>query len=150
MSEAGRRLPMEQTEIFAIFEDVADWVWNQVETWDWKAQRTIGIQLITATDSINANLVEGDGRHSGPDSLRFFIIARGSGREARLWLKRAISRGLVEERAGTAKVLQLESATKQLNLLINFRRGNKGALHVHEATVDYEDGSLQSSNPAIL
>ncbi len=130
--EDSRRKPIEETEIFRLFEDVADWVWIQVETWNWTAQKTVGVQLVRSVDSINANLVEGDGRYTSADSINFFIIARGSAREARLWLRRAIKRRLVPEEAGRERVAQLESGARQLNLLISFRRGNRKNLAVRE------------------
>ena len=135
--EDSKRLPIEETAIFEVFESCADWIWDQVSAWDWKAQKTIGIQLIRAVDSINANLVEGDGRYSSADSINFFIIARASARETRLWLRRAIQRNLVPEAEGRDRINQINSGAKQLNLLISLRRGNKKNLGVREAIPDY-------------
>jgi four helix bundle protein len=132
-----KRVPIEETEIFQVFEDCADWVWDQVNGWDWKAQKTVGIQLIRSTDSINANLVEGDGRYTSADSLHFFVIARGSAREARLWLRRAIKRRLVNEEAGILHIQALNSGGRQLNRLIAFRRKNRASLVVKEERADY-------------
>ena len=82
----------------------------------------MGRQLIRAIDSVGANLVEGDGRYSSADALHFFIVARGSAREARLWLERAKQRSLVSREHAEAIEDQLVRATKLLNLLINYRR----------------------------
>jgi four helix bundle protein len=137
-TDDSKRVPIEDTEIFRLFEDCADWVWEQVDTWDWKAQKTVGIQLIRAADSINANLVEGDGRYTSADGLHFFVIARGSARETRLWLKRAIKRKLVHPEAAIAQIQSINSGGRQLNLLIKFRRGNRGQLAVREERAAYD------------
>ena len=141
-SERSKRIPIEETEIFSLFEEVADWVWQQVEKWDWKAQKTVGIQLVRAIDSVNANLVEGDGRHTSADSLHFFTIGRASAREARLWLKRAIDRRLVEQLDGLAQIRKLESGAKQLNLLMTFRRSKRSEFAVRERVPDLGSADL--------
>ena len=135
VEEGGRskRVPIEEAEIYRLFEECADCVWTQVETWDWKAVKTVGIQLITAVDSINANLVEGDGRFTSADSGHFFIIARGSARETRLWLRRAVSRKLVDRGEGEMRIRQIEDGARQLNGLITFRRKKRAKLLVRES-----------------
>ena len=137
-STGRKRVPIEETEIFENFESCADWIWDQVDGWDWKAQKTVGIQLIKAADSINANLVEGDGRYTSADSVNFFVIARGSARETRLWLGRAVRRKLVVEAEGLSQIVAINPGAKQLNLLISFRRGNRSSLTVREDTLGYE------------
>lgn len=137
--DSSKRVPIEETEIFRLFEECADWVWECVQTWDWKAVKTVGIQLITAVDSINANLVEGDGRYTSADSVHFFIIARGSARESRLWLRRAVSRKLVDRKDGEFRIGQIEDGARQLNGLIAFRRKNRPTLEVREVAATYGD-----------
>src|SRR5690348_248812 len=88
--------PIEETPLFAAFEECSDWVWATVSSWKPFDKDTLGKQWARAIDSVGANLVEGDGRYSYADALHFFIIARASSREAELWLNRAIKRGLVE------------------------------------------------------
>lgn len=138
MENDSKRVPIEETEIFRIFEDCADWVWEAVDKWDWKAQRTVGIQLIKSADSINANLVEGDGRYTSADALHFFIIARGSARESRLWIRRAIKRKLVNNEEGLQQLAAINSGGRQLNRLISFRRKNRDQLIVREDATGYD------------
>lgn len=125
-------MPIEETEIFRIFEEIADWVWENVDRWEWKAQKTVGLQLIRAIDSVNANLVEGDGRYSSSDALHFFIVARASAREARLWIRRAMNRGLIAAEEAPIQLSALDAGSKQLNRLITFRRSKRGTLAVRE------------------
>ena len=116
--------PIEKLDVFILFEEVADWVWDSVITWRATPAFTIGRQLIDSVDSINANLVEGDGRYGTAESIHFFVIARGSARESRLWIQRAVKRKLVPASEGEQAIAKLERATVLLNKLINYRRGN--------------------------
>ena len=129
--------PIEELDVFVLFEEIATWVWQSVHSWDSFAKRTIGEQLVRAIDSVNANLVEADGRYTANDSIRFFIIARGSARESRLWMKRAISRNLIEAQIGEETLQKLERATKLLNLLVNYRRKSAQSALVKEETETY-------------
>ncbi|MFY9235076.1 MAG: four helix bundle protein [Fimbriimonadaceae bacterium] len=114
--------PIEELDLFVLFEQVADWVWDQVEMWKPSHQATIGHQLIRAADSVGANLVEGDRRYGDADGINFFIIAKASARETRLWLRRALKRALVETDEAAQQIDKLTRATKLLNLLITYRR----------------------------
>lgn len=75
MGEGGYR-PIEKLDVFLTYESVTNRVWNIVTTWPLFAKDTIGKQLVRSVDSIGANLVEGDGRGTDPDSIRFFRYAR--------------------------------------------------------------------------
>lgn len=127
--------PIEELDVFRLFEEVSDWSWTVVETWTPFAKKVIGEQLVTAADSVNANLVEGDGRYTIADSVRFFVIARASARETRLWIRRAAKRNLVSAEEADQKIEQLTRATKLLNLLISYRR--KSAPTVRETVATY-------------
>jgi four helix bundle protein len=113
--------PIEEMEVFRLYEEVASWAWDEVHKWT--RQDTVGKQLIRAADSINANLVEGDGRHSDKEALHHFYYARGSARETRLQIVRARDRRLVNFEAGSDNLSKLTSATKLLNILIRYRKG---------------------------
>jgi four helix bundle protein len=102
------------------------------------ARDTVGKQLVRATDSVGANLVEGDGRFSSADALHFFIIARLSAREARYWLKRAVGRRLIAEEEGEVQIEKLASATQLLNKLISFRRTRQKSDRVREPPAEYK------------
>jgi four helix bundle protein len=130
--------PIEDMELFRRYVAVADWAWGQVTRWPSLARDTVGKQLVRALDSVGANLVEGDGRFSGPDSIHFFVIARASARESRYWLQRAIVRNLIDEAVGSDKTGELASATQLLNRLIAYRRKASTSLLVREHTEPYE------------
>ncbi len=113
--------PIEDLEVFKIFEQIARWAWVEVASWDTFARNTVGSQLIRAVDSIGANIAEGDGRHGDADAVKFFIYARGSAKEARLWIVRAKERNLISEDVET-QIEAIDIGLKLLNGLISFRR----------------------------
>ena len=65
--------------------------------WSPFARDTVGQQLVKAADSIGANIAESAGRFHPNDVIRFLYYARGSLRETRFWLKRAIHRHLIAD-----------------------------------------------------
>ena len=132
--------PIEALDLFEIFEEVAHWAWKVAEQWPPHVRNGFGLQLTDAADSIGANLVEGDGRYGDADAIRFFIYARGSARETRLWIRRAIRRKLVLEADGEHQISELVRATKLLNLLIRYRRSSlKKAVRETRASYSVED-----------
>jgi four helix bundle protein len=143
----AKHLPIEEFDCFMQFESVAHWVWTTVQTWDWVAKRTVGIQLIEAADSIGANMVEGDGRYGRRDSVRMFYIARGSARETRLWLERAKLRGLISVADCEQQLQQLVVATKALNKLIEYQRGFADTRGVREHRSEYGDPLFSDELP---
>jgi four helix bundle protein len=85
----------EKLRVYQLSEKLADAVWDIV--WRWKpfAKDTVGKQLVRASDSIGANIAEGVGRGTYPDTRRFVRIARGSLHETQHWLRRAWRRNLL-------------------------------------------------------
>jgi four helix bundle protein len=129
-------IPIEDTPVYACACALADELWDIVGQWDSFAKRVVGGQLIRAADSIAANLVEGDGRGSAPDAVRFFLYARASAREARHWLRRAADRKLIRlDLAGDIERRLIETA-KSINGLIKYRRESAGKV-VREAASEY-------------
>ncbi len=126
---------LEELDVFRDIEAWADAIWHAVRPTDIFVQQTLGKQLVNAADSVVANMVEGDGRGTPRDRLRFFEIARGSLKEARLWLTRAGRRRVIDETL--AKELS-EKATrflKALNAIISYRRQAAGL--VSEESEEY-------------
>ena len=87
----------EKLRVYQLSEKLADDVWNIVMTWKPFAKDTVGKQLVRASDSIGANIAEGVGRGTYPDTRRFIRIARGSLHETQHWLRRAWRRKLLTD-----------------------------------------------------
>ena len=84
-----------ELDVYRLAEELSDLIWDDFDGWPEKAQRTIGLQIIRASDSIAANIAEGYGRFTPADRKRFYRIARGSFEETKAWLRKAIRRKIV-------------------------------------------------------
>jgi four helix bundle protein len=92
----------EDLRVFQMAEKLSELVWQIVLGWKYFEKTTMGGQLVTAADSIGANIAEGAGRGTDKENQRFIRIARGSLYELKFRLGRAISRGLIKESEITA------------------------------------------------
>ena len=137
MSSSKRHMPIEETEVFLCFRSLANEVWHEVEGWSNYAQWSVGKQLTGALDSVGANLCEGDGRFSDADALHFFVIARGSAREAKYWINAANDRGLLTDEQRVRYLFEIDRGLPMLNGLINYRRETKNKGLVKEERAVY-------------
>jgi four helix bundle protein len=112
---------IEQTQVYRRASELSDIVYARARQWDSFGRDTVGKQLVRATDSVSANLVEGDGYGSDKEAMRFFRYARSSGREARHWLARAVARGLLSAEEGGSLRGELTEVVKMINGLIRHR-----------------------------
>ena len=112
-------------DVYNLAEELSDMIWNDYDQWPKKAQWTIGLQAIRAADSIAANLAEGYGRFTAPDRKKFYLYSRGSLEEAKTWLRKAKSRGLVAEDRDLRYNLLLEKLGPKLNGFINSTRNTE-------------------------
>lgn len=135
MGEDRAYVPIEDTRVFTQFLEVAGKCWNAVDSWPTYARDTVGKQLVRAIDSVGANLVEGDGRYRDTDALHFFVIASMSAREARYWLRIAADRHLVDQDKAREMLDVIETASRELNALIAYRRNHLNVGQVKDPAV---------------
>jgi four helix bundle protein len=109
----------EKLEVYQLLERLSDAIWVFVVKWDFLAKDTVGKQLIRAADSVGANIAEGSGRGSYQDNRRFVKIARGSLYEVRHWLRRAYSRGLLDQNQVQSTKPLLDELSPKLNAYLN-------------------------------
>ena len=105
--------------------DFSNYIWKICIKWDFLAQKTVGIQLIRAVDSISANIAEGFGRFHYNENLHFCYYARGSLEKTKDWLRKAFVRKLIpeSEKDNISEFLPLIS--KKLNAYINSIKAKK-------------------------
>ena len=143
----AKHLPIEDMELFRLFDEVSDWCWDSVVEWSPHAQRTVGEQLIRAADSVCANLVEGDGRWGVKDGINFFVIARASARETKMWLGKAVKRTLVDPVEGELQINKLTMATRLLNNLVRYRRERGAFSVINEQIAEYAANPFTDPRP---
>ena len=90
-------VPVEELEVYKLAERMADAVWEMVMQWNDFTQRTMGAQLIRASDSVGANSAEGASEDTVTEHRRFVLYARRSLREVRFFLRRALARQLTTQ-----------------------------------------------------
>src|SRR5437868_4119849 len=120
--EKTKHLPIGQMVLYRLFDEVSDWCWHSFENWSPRAQRTTGEQLIRAADSVCANLVERDGRWGVKDGINFFIMARASARETRMWLGKAAKRQQINLADAEEQIGKLTKGARLLNNLVRYRK----------------------------
>jgi four helix bundle protein len=85
----------EELITYRLAAEIGDDLRRRIFNWSWIDQRSVGLQLLRAVDSIGANIAEAGGRWHRADERRILYIARGSFYEARHWITRAIARDLL-------------------------------------------------------
>jgi len=109
------RSHFEQLRVYRLAEQLADRVWAVVSTWDSFTKTTIGMQRAWASDSVRANIAEGEGRGSFANNRRFVRTARGSLNETKHFLRCAFQRGLLSP----DQIAALNCLTQRLGPMLN-------------------------------
>jgi four helix bundle protein len=105
--------------VYQLSEKLANEIWFIVQEWDYFAKDTVGKQIVKSTDSIGANIAEGNGRYNSQDNQRFVKIARGSLNETRHWLRLAYQRKLLtQEQIDRIKPI-IDELSPKLNAYLN-------------------------------
>ncbi len=99
---------------------LSQYVWNFVVTWDYFAKQTVGMQFVTAIDSISANIAEGFGRYSKRDKIKFYYYSFGSVKEGCDWNEKAKMRKLTSSQQYQYVLAELQILPKEIHQLINF------------------------------
>ena len=56
-----------ELDVYNLAEELSDIIWYGYDGWNYKTQKSIGLQVIGSSDSIAANIIEGFGRFTPPD-----------------------------------------------------------------------------------
>ena len=88
-------MKIEDLNVYSLSMEIAEDIWQVVSHWDSYARDTIGRQLVSAVDSVAANLSEGFGRFHYREKKHFTYYSRGSLYETKTWLTKANNRKLI-------------------------------------------------------
>lgn len=99
---------------------LSNYVWDIVIKWEWFEKRTVGIQFITAIDSISANLAEGFGRFGKKDKVKFYYYSFGSLKECLDWNEKSKIRKLLTQEQYDHILEELQYLPKEIHQLIKF------------------------------
>src|SRR3989344_5382920 len=99
---------------------LSNYVWAIVIEWEWFAQRTVGIQFVTAIDSISANIAEGFGRYSKKDKIKFYYYSFGSVREGWDWNEKSKIRKLLTQEQYEYILNELNALPKEIHQLVKY------------------------------
>ncbi len=111
-------LEISHLEIYSLAVEYGQEIWDNVATWHYFEQKTIGLQLARSADSVSANMAEGIGRYHYKDRLRFFYFSRGSLYESRDWLGKSIHRRIISPDIGATLQRDSSILTIKLNAYI--------------------------------
>lgn len=115
---------IEDIEVYNLLETFSNQIWFIVLEWDYFAKDTLGKQIARSSDSISANIAEGFGRFHYKENKNFCYFSRGSIIETKGWLRKAQTRGLINDEVYQSLMQQLETIHLKLNIYIKFI-GNK-------------------------
>lgn len=120
----SKYIESENLRIVKLAEELADKVWEEVICWNGFARGTVGKQLVSSIDSIGANIIEGTSRYSWKEEIHFLYIARGSLKEAKFWLRRAVNRKLIKREKYEIFLEMSNNLQPQLNAFIQKKKEN--------------------------
>jgi four helix bundle protein len=120
MPENKSYLNLNKITPYKLAYNLSSYVWGLIIKWDYFNQRTVGIQLVRAMDSISANIAEGFGRYHKKDKINFYHYSLASTYEALDWLLKAKTRKLLNQKQYDLIFNQLINLPKEINSLIYF------------------------------
>lgn len=100
--------------------NLSNYVWDIAIGWEWVAKQTVGIQFITAVDSISANIAEGFGRYGKKDKVKFYYYSFGSVKESHDWNEKSKIRKLLTKEQYEHVLKELQALPKEIHHLIKF------------------------------
>ncbi|MDO9548964.1 MAG: four helix bundle protein, partial [Candidatus Marinimicrobia bacterium] len=108
-----------ELDVYILAERLSDMIWSEYNTWEEKVQKTIGLQIIRASDSIAANIAEGYGRFTPLDRKKFYRYSRGSFEETKTWLRKLFRRKIISPTKQSEYTEIINELGPKLNAFIN-------------------------------
>ncbi len=88
--------------------------------WQWFEKQSVGLQFVTAIDSISANIAEGFGRFGKKDKVKFYFYSFGSAKESLDWNEKSRIRKLLTKEQYEYILAELQTLPIELHQLIKF------------------------------
>lgn len=112
-------LKLEDLEIYRLSMKLGEKIWGLVEKWDYFSKGTVGKQLVSASDSVSANISEGFGRFHFKETRQFSYFSRGSLYETKTWLTKGNQRKLINDTEFQSLLRDIDILGIKLNNYIN-------------------------------
>ena len=112
-------MKLEDLEIYRLSMKLGENIWGIVEKWDYFSKGTVGKQLVSASDSVSANISEGFGRFHFKETRQFSYFARGSLYETKTWLTKGCQRKLIDDNEFENLLKDIDILGVKLNNYIN-------------------------------
>ncbi len=106
--------------------NLSNYVWDIVSKWDYFAKKTVGVQFVTAIDSISANIAEGFGRFGKKDKVKFYYYSFGSLKEGCDWNEKSKTRKLHTKEEYEYILKELQDLPREIHHLIKFTNEKLG------------------------
>jgi len=113
-------LSLNDLSAYKISFNLSNYVWSKVVKWDYFNKISLGMQFVTAADSISANIAEGFGRYGKKDKIKFYRYSFGSIKEALDWNEKARIRKLLAKDEHELIYKDLMKLPREIHQLINF------------------------------
>lgn len=115
---------IEDLEVYNEANQLAEIIWDIVAKWNFFAKDTVGKQIVKSSDSIAANILEGNGRFFYKENLQFCYYSRGSLYETKTWIEKSYKRKLIPDEGYEELMVRANSVQGKLNGYIKFLRNN--------------------------
>ncbi|HPW34758.1 MAG TPA: four helix bundle protein [Candidatus Paceibacterota bacterium] len=118
-------LDLKDLEVYQLSKELARKAWEIYSGMDFETKKIIGSQFIKSTDSIGANIAEGEGRFHYLDRNKFNYNSRGSLFESIHWLDVMEERKIISKKeAGDYRTIAEELKIKLNYFIASIKKTN--------------------------
>ena len=124
VEDGDNYLMLNDISAYKVSFTLSNYIWQIVIKWNYFEKDTVSKQLISAVDSISANIAEGSGRYGKKDKIHFYRYSFGSLKESQDWIEKSKIRNLIsaEEYKYISEILS--KLPRESNYLIKFTDEN--------------------------
>ena len=116
MESKSRFIPLKELEIYQLSRGLSTKAWVIYERLNYHQRKNWGDQMISAIDSVGANIAEGYARFHFLDRIKFYYISRASLSEGvEHWIDLGLERKLLEK----SEFDDIHSVLKNLQIKLN-------------------------------